>query len=97
MEGFFDDDPSLFTDSTPENLPITDKIDLLFQETAKLLTEHGLPVGALVMLHDITDGNGADEAEILLRLVILKNYLSKTEKHISAEEFTYMCHELHGI
>ena len=59
-------------------------------------TEYGLPAGALVMLYDIANC-ADDEAAALLRLTVLKNYLIRTEKRISAEEFSYMCQELLGI
>lgn len=94
---FFDDDPSLLTDPTPEDMPIDEKISTLFRETAELLIAHGLPAGALILLHDIADRDSSDDATILLRLVILKNYLSKTDKHISVEEFAFMHHELFTI
>ncbi len=94
---FFDDDPSLLTDPTPENMPIDEKISTLFRESAELLIAHGLPAGALIMLHDIADRDSSDETAILLRLVILKNYLLKTDKHISVEEFAFMHQELFPI
>ena len=94
---FFDVDPSLLTDPTPENMLIDEKIHTLFRETAERLVAHGLPAGALIMLHDIADRDSSDEASVLLRLVILKNYLSKTGKHISMEEFAFMHHELFTI
>lgn len=57
---------------------------------------YGLPAGALVMLYDIANCED-DEVAALLRLTVLRNYLIRTEKQISAEEFSYMCQELLGI
>ena len=57
---------------------------------------YGLPAGALVMLYDIANC-ADDEAAALLRLTVLRNYLIRTEKRISAEAFSYMCQELLGI
>lgn len=57
---------------------------------------YGLPAGALVMLYDIANCED-DEAAALLRLTVLRNYLIRTEKRISAEGFSYMCQELLGI
>ena len=48
------------------------------------------------MLYDIANCED-DEAAALLRLTVLRNYLIRTEKRISAKEFSYMCQELLGI
>lgn len=45
------------------------------------------------MLYDIANFED-DEAAALLRLTVLRNDLIRTEKQISAEEFSYMCQEL---
>ncbi len=94
---FFDDDPSLRIDGDPKEASVDDKIDHLLEESAKLLVDHGLPAGALVMLYDIADVDEADEETVLLRLTILKNYLSKSDKQISTEEFSFMHHELSTV
>lgn len=91
---FFDDDPSLRIDQNPENTSTHDRIEHLLEESSKLLVAHGLPTGALIMLYDIADEEEADEETILLRLVILKNYLLKSDKQISTEEFSFIHHEL---
>ena len=93
---FFDEDPSLFAECIPEHIPAVDRIESLFQENEEMLTSHGVPAGALVMLYDIVNGND-DEDAILLRLTVLRNYLFKIDKHISTEEFAYMCQELSTI
>ena len=49
------------------------------------------------MLYDIADVDEADEETVLLRLTILKNYLSKSDKQISTEEFSFMHHELFTV
>lgn len=77
-------------------MPAADRIESLFQESEKRLTAHGLPAGAMVMLYDIANC-ADDEAAALLRLTVLRNYLTRTEKRISAEELSYMCQELLGI
>lgn len=89
---FFDDDPSLFIDHTPQSIPMETRIEALLQENTELLIQHGLPFGALVMLRGIIDDG--EDAVILLRLVVLRNYLSKTDKRISTEEFAFMHQEL---
>ena len=48
------------------------------------------------MLYDIANCEVDDYVE-QLRLTVLRNYLIRTEKRISAEEFSYMCQELLGI
>ena len=93
---FFDGDPSLLVDRAPENTPVADRIDSLFSESARLLLDRGLPAEALILLRDIA--NSSDEEEtVLLRLVILRNYLSKTEKQISVTEFAFMRQDLYRI
>lgn len=47
------------------------------------------------MLYDIA--NCEDDEAAALRLTVLRNYLIRTEKRISAEAFSYMCQELLGI
>ena len=76
-------------------MPAVDRIESLLHESEKRLTAHGLPAGALVMLYDIA--NCEDDEAAALRLTVLRNYLIRTEKRISAEEFSYMCQELLGI
>lgn len=95
-KAFFDEDPALFAECDPASIPAVDRIESLLQESEKRLTAHGLPAGALVMLNDITNCE-EDEAAALLRLTVLRNYLIRTEKRISAEEFSYMCQELLGV
>lgn len=95
-KAFFDEDPALFAECDLASVPAVDRIESLLQESEKRLTAHGLPAGALVMLYDIANDK-EDEAATLLRLTVLRNYLIRTEKHISAEEFSYMCKELLAI
>lgn len=95
-KAFFDEDPALFAECGPASAPAVDRIGSLLHESKKRLTAHGLPAGALVMLYDIANCED-DEAAALLRLTVLRNYLIRTEKRISAEEFSYMCQELLGI
>ena len=87
------EDPALFAECGPASVPAVDRIESLLHESEKRLTAHGLPAGALVMLYDIANCED-DEAAALLRLTVLRNYLIRTEKRISAEEFSYMCQEL---
>lgn len=95
-KAFFDEDPVHFAECDPASMPAADRIESLFQESEKRLTAHGLPAGAMVMLYDIANC-ADDEAAALLRLTVLRNYLTRTEKRISAEELSYMCQELLGI
>lgn len=95
-KAFFDEDPALFAECGPASVPAVDRIKSLLHESEKRLTAHGLPAGTLVMLYDIANCED-DEAAALLRLTVLRNYLIRTEKRISAEEFSYMCQELLGI
>ncbi len=92
---FFDDDPTLRIDPDPEDTSI-DRIEKLLEESADLLVEHGLPPMALVMLHDLAD-NTTDNSVAKMRLLILKNYLLKTDEFITVEEFSFMHHELFTI
>ena len=46
---------------------------------------------------DIADVEKSDEETVLLRLTILKNFLSKSDKQISVEEFSFMHHELFTV
>lgn len=89
---FFDEDPALFAECSPASVPAVDRIESLLHESEKRLTAHGLPAGALVMLYDIA--NCEDDEAAALRLTVLRNYLIRTEKRISAEAFSYMCQEL---
>ena len=95
-KAFFDEDPALFAKCDSASVPAVDRIESLLHESEKRLTAHGLPAGALVMLYDIANCED-DEAAALLRLTVLRNYLIRTEKRISAKEFSYMCQELLGI
>lgn len=91
---FFDEDPSLLVGHASDPMRPEDRIEHLLNRIAERLIERGLPAGALLMLDDIADPDHSDEAAVLLRLVILNNYLLKADQPISVEEFAYMHHEL---